>query len=484
MKITTDKKKTIILLLAATFTVVAAFLLFYQKGAFLGDDIYWQEGDFAFEEGEIKVRNRSALIYYEGAEVWRTPWNVNVQQCIVSDVDMDGHDELLMLVWKRGSYGPHMPFWEKRNDNHLAQHIFIYKWEPKRASKIHAIWMSSAVSENFNSMSSDKLGRIYIRENDGKLSAWYWENFGLKMLADGCREASYIALGDQLLHLPVLKKGLKSGDYSYMYENISESVKSYDFATLNQETVYVENRGLISDYPRFGSPAEVADAVAALGIDAVSLANNHALDKEMYGIGCTIKTNEDRGIKTLGAHKKSEDASDPKSAVTITDINGIKVALLSFTYGLNGNPEPKDQPYAVELLGNEERLIAALDYARESAECVIVNAHWGTEYRTEIDDEQKRYSNIFLEHGVDVVIGTHPHVVQKMEYVRGQNHNMLVYYSLGNLISNQKEEECRRGAAATFKIIRFPNGKTAIADEKMRFLRAEDAVMWDMSQNL
>ena len=480
MKITTDKKKTIILLLAAALIVAAAFLLFYQKGAFLGADINWQEGDFAFEEGAVKVQNRSAVVYFKGAEVWRTKWNVNVQQCVVSDIDRDGHDELMLLVWKRGSYGPHMPFWEKKNDNNLAQHIFIYKWEPKRTSKIRAIWMSSALSDKYYSMSSDNLGRIFITENDGELSAWYWENFGLKMLADNCAQASYIALGDQLLHLPVLKKGLKSGDYSYMYENISESVKSYDFATLNQETVYVEDRGLISDYPRFGSPAEVADAVAALGIDAVSLANNHALDKEMYGIGCSIKTNEENDIKVLGAHRKSEDATDPGTAVTFTEVNGIKLALLSFTYGLNGNPEPKEQPYAVELLGNEDRLIAALDYARKEAECVIVNAHWGTEYSPETDDEQRKYTEIFLEHGVDVVIGSHPHVIQPMNFIHGQNHDMLVYYSLGNLISNQKEEERRRGAAATFKIIRFPNGRITIADAGMKYLKTEgDTVLWD-----
>lgn len=476
---TTGKNKRILLIAAAAIIVVAAFLLFRQKGAFLPDSINWQEAECDFEEGKVQVYNRGATICYEGRNVWHSPWNYNVQQCLVSDIDRDGSEELLLLVWKRGSYGSHMPFWVERNDNELAQHIFIYKWEPERDYKLRAIWMSSAIGDSIDSMFSGNNGEIYITDIDGSIKAWYWEGFGLKLLADDCKAVSCIALGDQLLNLPVIRKGIKSGDYSYMYEGIADEVKEYDFAALNQETVYVADRGLVSDYPRFGSPGEIAGAVSDLGIDVVSLANNHSLDKGMYGIDCSIDSNSKHDIVSVGVHGSKEDASDYRSAVTFMTVNDIRIAMLNFTYGTNGNPIPDENPYAVELLKNEERLVNALDYARDEADCVMVFVHWGTEYSAEIDEMQEYYADIMAEHGVDVVIGTHPHVVQQMKYISGQNHNMLIYYSLGNLISGQSSPECLEGEAATFRIVKLPGRKTFVTDYDVKSLMTTgDTVVW------
>lgn len=476
---TIDKIKKIALVLAASIIVAAAFLLFNQKGAFLSDSINWQDGDFAFEEGEVRVKNRSAAVYYKGGRVWKSAWDVNVQQCASADIDRDGHDELIMLVWKRGSYGSHMPFWVDKNDNELAQHIFIYKWEHSRTSKLRAIWMSSAVSDNFDYLSTGGNGEVIISDTDGGVKAWIWEGFGLKLLGGNCKTVDYIALGDQLLHIPVIRRGMNTGDYSYMYENIADEVRKYDIASLNQETVYVDDRGLVSDYPSFGSPREVAGAVCEAGIDIVSLANNHALDKGSYGIDCSIKANNENGIVTIGVHGKDEESLDSKSAVWFMDVNGIRLALLNFTYGTNGKTLPEDGPYAVELFSNENRLTEALDYAREEADCVIVYAHWGTEYSSEVDEFQTKYKEIFMDHGVDVVIGTHPHVVQPMEYLHDENHNMLIYYSLGNLISNQDREECLEGEAASFKIVKISDKKTIITDYETKPLKTvKDKVIW------
>lgn len=465
---------------AAAVILAAAFFLFYQKGAFLPESINWQEGRETFGDGEIRYGNREATLLYEGGMVWHSAWNVNVQQCLVSDIDGDGQDELLMLVWKRGSYGPKKPFWVEKNDNNLAQHIFIYKWEPRKTNKLRAIWMSSAVSDSMESMYAGSRGEIYIQDTDGSTKAWYWENFGLKLLAEDCQSVSVIALGDQLLHLPVIRRGMETGDFTYMYREILDEVGSYDISGLNQETVYVADDKLISDYPRFGSPVGASDAVKEMGIDVVNLANNHALDKDMYGVDCSIDINSRHKIETVGVHSSKETADNPESAVTFMTVNDIKIAMLGFTYGTNGNSMPDKQRYAVELLGDKERLIKALDYARAEADCVIVWAHWGTEYSSEIDDNQREYSKLFMEHGVDAVIGTHPHVLQPFEYIHGQNHDMLVYYSLGNLISNQTEKECRTGGAATFNIVKYPNGNVRIANYKLNPLKTVgDKTVWD-----
>lgn len=479
MRVTT-KAKNVILMMAAVLIITAAFFLFFQKGAFLPNTINWQEGNIKFGEGRVAFKNRAASIYYEDGEVWHSPYNINVQQCMVSDIDGDGGDELIMLVWKRGSYGPKKPFYVKKNDNEIAQHIFIYKWEPSRNYKLRAIWMSSAISDSINSISGGDDGLIYITDNDGTVNAWYWKHFGLKLLSEDCKKVSLIALGDQLLHMPIIRKGLESGDFSYMYENISEEVSSYDISCLNQETVYVKDPGLISDYPRFGSPYKVADAVKLAGIDIVNLANNHALDREMYGIDCSIDVNESNGISVIGAHSSAENASLPQNAVKFVNINDIKIAFLGFSYGTNGKGVPNKQPYAVELLDDTERLEDALVYARSEADCVVVFAHWGTEYSHEIDENQKKYKDIFLKHGVDVVIGTHPHVLQPYEMLKGENHNMLIYYSLGNLISAQDKEDCLHGGAATFDIIKHDNGVTKVINYDLKSVKTVgDTVVWD-----
>lgn len=479
MRVTT-KTKNVILMMAAVLILTAAFFLLFWKGTFLPNTINWQEGDLAFGEGRIVFMNRAAVLYYDNGEVWHSPFNVNVQQCVVSDIDRDGSDELLMLVWKRGSYGPEKPFFVKKNDNNLDQHIFIYKWEPSRSYKLRAVWMSSAISDSINSMSTGDDGIVYISDNDGTVNAWYWKNFGLKLLAEDCDKVSIIAFGDQLLHIPVIRRGLKTGDYSYMYDNIAEEVGSYDVACLNQETVYVADYGLISDYPRFGSPKEVADAVKQAGFDVVNLANNHALDKNMYGIDCSLDVNKQLGITVVGGHGSDEDASDAKSAVQFLETNNIKIAFLGFSYGTNDNSMPKDHPHAIELLYNTERLEDALIYARDNADFVIVMPHWGTEYSGDIDDNQKKYRDLFMKYGVDAVIGTHPHVVQPYEMIKGENNNMLVYYSLGNLISNQTEEDCRRGGAAVFDIIKLQNGTTGIANYGLKTVRTvKDMTLWN-----
>lgn len=137
-------------------------------------------------------------------------------------------------------------------------------------------------------------------------------------------------------------------------------------------------------------------------------------------------------IKILGINK-SQDAQD---TITVLEQNGIKIAVLNYTYGLNGIALPSDMPYAVNLL-DEEKVKADIASAKEQSDFVIVCPHWGTEYSLQPDSMQKKWTKIFAESGADLVLGTHPHVIEPIEWVEDETtgHQMLVYYSLGNFVN-------------------------------------------------
>ncbi len=472
---TTDRKQ-IGFALAAVAIVAAAFLLFWWKGAFL-ENVVWREKESAWTVLEAKLKDRTFGLYRNDTKIWGSEWDWSVQDFCLADIDSDGAEELLLLVWKRGSYGDHRPFWVKRNDCDCAQHIFIYRQEPERDTYVRAIWMSSALPPILEMETDGE--RIYITDPDGSVSSWRWEGFGLKLEQEKCLTMSVLACGDQLLHKSVLLPGFAEDNYEYMYDEIRSVVASADLASLNHETPLVFDKQLVSDYPRFGSPLAVADAVRSLGIDVVTTANNHALDQEMYGVDTTIRAYEERGIVPVGTHGTDDPADDFGSAVTFIEKNGIKTALLAFTYGTNGIVL-KDYPHAVERLSEETRMTRALDRAREQADLVIVYAHWGTEYSEDIDGEQKQFTKLFLDHGVDVVIGTHPHVLQPYEVMKQDGHRMLVYYSLGNLISAQTQENTKHGWIASFTVIKNRDRDVSVVKSDLLKIRTEHgSVKWE-----
>lgn len=280
-------------------------------------------------------------------------------------------------------------------------------------------------------------------------------------------QVTFLCAGDNLIHVPMLYG--KEDGYGSFYENIREEVQKADIATVNQETIFVKDRALVSDFPKFGTPLEIGDAIAEAGFDVVTLANNHVLDKGTYGIDVTTSFYRRKGITYLGVHPTWEEQDENKEEITIIKKNGIRIALLNYTYGTNGIPSPEETPYLVERLTEKGRVIRQLDEARERADAVIVFVHWGTEYSSEIDEQQQYFTELFLEHGVDVVIGTHPHVLQPYEKLTGkQGQQMLVYYSLGNLISAQEQEACKIGGLAKFTVKKSLDGEISILEEQLQ----------------
>lgn len=263
----------------------------------------------------------------------------------------------------------------------------------------------------------------------------------------------FLAVGDNIAHLGMRESGMtESGDWNYdaIYQPVKEDVEAADLALVTQETVFVENREDISGYPSFGTPPEFGDALVHTGFDVVAHATNHILDKGTDSIEYTMKWWKENHADTriLGIHESQADADN----MTVIQCKALNLAMLDYTYGLNDIPLAEDKSYMIDVF-NEEKARADIKKAREAADVVIVVMHVGDEYVQDVDDQTRQWVNLFLEEDVDIVIGSHPHVIRTMETLTGEDgHKMLVYYSLGNFTSTQNDLPSLLGAMAKITI--------------------------------
>ncbi len=244
-------------------------------------------------------------------------------------------------------------------------------------------------------------------------------------------------VGDVLLHTPVVKAsddGKGGYDFKPIFKNLKNVIESYDIAIVNQETIPGGKELGISGYPAFNAPYEIGDAIADGGFDIVLHANNHALDRGKKGVVNTLKYWKSKHplLAVLGMYGNKKDSEK----IYVAEKNGIKIAILNYTYGTNGIKPPADMPFAVNYL-EKARVEADIKKARRMADFVVVCPHWGTEYNMGISDYQRYWTDIFLKNKVDLVIGAHPHVIEPIEWVKDKKtgHRMLVYYSLGNFVN-------------------------------------------------
>lgn len=272
-------------------------------------------------------------------------------------------------------------------------------------------------------------------------------------------EISLVSAGDNLIHSMVIKSGIKDTyDYNYMYENIKDYINKFDIKVLNQETVLINDKNKCSGYPTFGSPIEIGEAVINTGFNVITQATNHAYDKKEEGITDSINFWEKNNIPILGIH------NNPDDNVFIYETENTKIAMLNYTYSLNGFSLPDDKKYLVDSLYDNEKILNDLKYAKENADFVIVFPHWGVEYTHKETEEQIKIANMLAENGADLIIGAHPHVVEPVKIIKtSDNRKVPCYYSLGNFISNQDEIPRMLGALAEVKIIN-DNGNVYIKE--------------------
>ena len=331
-----------------------------------------------------------------------------------------------------------------------------------KLKKIVTLWLSLAlfaanITPQYKAFADNEVGNEVKNETAQEAKQKSKEN-----------ELDLVMAGDVLLHtrLAYWSEDGKGGyDLNPIFKLIKPIIKKADLAIVNQETILGGKELGVSGYPTFNGPYELGDAIANAGFDVVLQSNNHSLDRGKQGIyNCLNFWKKYPKIKTVGINTSEAQ----KKKLCIYKKNGIKVAILNYTYGTNGIPLPKGMPYAVNYLVKDE-VVNDIKRAEKEADFTIVCPHWGTEYYRGITDYQKAWSKIFVENGVDLVLGAHPHVIEPIKYVTDKKtgHKMLVYYSLGNFVNSTMSDgrvgDRYVGGLAKVKLKRGTDNKVRIA---------------------
>ncbi|MFO7526054.1 MAG: CapA family protein [Ignavibacteriaceae bacterium] len=227
-----------------------------------------------------------------------------------------------------------------------------------------------------------------------------------------------------------------SFDFRPVYREIKNVLAYADFTIGNLETVTAGRSASYSGYPFFNSPDDFIVALKDAGFDLLITSNNHSLDKGEKGVLRTIEQIKLNNLQYTGTFNSESD----RDSIRVVDLNGIKIAILSYTYGTNGIPKPKGKDYIVNLI-DYSLIESDIKKARTNTELVLVYFHFGEEYQRLPNQYQKDVVNNTIIFGADIIIGSHPHVIQPVDYYKTSEsklENGFIAYSLGNFISNQR----------------------------------------------
>lgn len=260
------------------------------------------------------------------------------------------------------------------------------------------------------------------------------------------KEAKLIAVGDIMMHSTQTISGYDAKKQTYNFDNFFAPVKSIlskgDWVTGNLETPLAgKDAGGYTGYPLFNAPAQLLDAAKKAGFNILTTANNHALDRGETGIIRTIANLGDRQIASTGT-AKSKATGDRTLIITK---NNISLAMLAYSYGTNGIPVPKGKDYLVSLI-DEKKIIKDIAKARkQGADIIAISLHFGDEYQRQPNTQQKQLVENLLKAGADIILGSHPHVVQPYKIFNfpgknGKTRKAVAIYSMGNFISGQTQK--------------------------------------------
>jgi len=285
------------------------------------------------------------------------------------------------------------------------------------------------------------------------------------------RSARIRAVGDLMLHQKQLDVALRadgSYDFEPQYALAKAALSDADYTIANLETTI----GLYGDqpysgYPRFNGPECLLETIKAAGVDFLTLANNHILDRYFDGMVATVNNVEAAGFDFAGANRTPEEAEAP----VVVDVNGIKLGMLAYTAHTNGmefHSNAAATEYGVNYLADAD-FAADVQLLRDAgAEIVIAMPHWGTEYVRKPDYDVRLTAEKMVAAGVDVILGSHPHMVQPIEWITveadGEERTALVAWSLGNFVDNMKIQYTDSGIILDFSIVENADGTFEIAD--------------------
>ena len=283
---------------------------------------------------------------------------------------------------------------------------------------------------------------------------------------------SFLCVGDNLVQTKVYEQAHKwaadgTYDFTKTYENVKSIVESADVAIINQETLICGG-----DYPisgsgkMFCSPVQLGDAMVDLGFDVFTMANNHMLDRRIDGLEASINywdgMMEKYPILALGAYRNEED----QNRIRVQEYNGMKVAYLSYCEMLNGFSIPAGSPIKIGMTSDEALMERQIKEANELADAVIVATHWGWEDTNAVSPAVKELAKKLVDWGADVIIGTHSHTAETMEYItRADGTKGFVFYSLGNFVSAQTDNFNVVGEMGGFNLVKHGDtGETTVED--------------------
>ncbi|WP_306484043.1 CapA family protein [Anaerococcus sp.] len=247
--------------------------------------------------------------------------------------------------------------------------------------------------------------------------------------------------GDTMAHLGQIQYAYSYGggdyDFSNQFAYISDFVRDSDLSITNYETTTNPNREY-AGFPAFNAPPAYLKNIKDAGFDVVTTANNHSLDTDEEGVQTTIEAAKEAGLDYVGSKEKESDK------ILYKEINGIKIAILAYTYGANGKEDLLNLREEVDSLNylHEENIKSDIEEAKENgADFIIVYPHWEIEYQSYPQESTVELAHNMIDWGADLVIGNHPHVVQPVEiYKNKDGKEGLIAYALGNFISKQSLE--------------------------------------------
>ena len=263
-----------------------------------------------------------------------------------------------------------------------------------------------------------------------------------------------IFVGDLMGHIPLHKAAQQADgiyDYEPCFRYIKDYVESADLAIVNLEVTLAGKP--YTGFPCFSSPDAYAAAVRNAGFDIFATANNHSVDKGRRGIERTLRILDSLDIPHLGTYVDEQQRME--TYPLIVSRNGIRLALLNYTYGTNGINVPK--PNIVNLIDTIQMLQDIKKAQRYGSDFIIALIHWGIEYQRHSNREQQRIARWLFDHGCGAVIGAHPHVVQNLAIDANPDNDRYpepVVYSLGNFFSNQQDEDCNGGILFELELLK------------------------------
>lgn len=280
---------------------------------------------------------------------------------------------------------------------------------------------------------------------------------------DDKSEVKILAMGDMIFHQPIVKNYRTNDSYDFtpIFANISADINEADLALANFEGSVNSNRKL-SGFPLFNFPKETIYSLKNAGFDALSTANNHALDTGLDGIGETISHIKESGMKNFGTLTEEVDKG------IIIEKNGIKIGLISFTDTLNGMDSlMRGKEYSVNTFAQDVK--SDIQNLKDNSDIVIVYPHWGNEYQLVPNERQIFLKEMLQESGADIILGSHPHVLQRYEVEDKNNKKYFTIYSMGNALSNQRVEYLKKSGVDTGALIKLVIEKDNVSgDTKLK----------------